>query len=67
MHVAVGSESPCVLALRASRHEVCPGTDCPLWEHGRCTIEQLSPDGELYADEEEGALLAGHVQLRMSG
>jgi hypothetical protein len=71
MQVAVASESPCLLALRAGRHEACPGADCPLWERGRCTLEQLGADGELYADgwtdEEEGAPLPGQVQFRMSG
>jgi hypothetical protein len=70
MQVAVANESPCVLALRAGRHEACPGADCPLWEHGRCLLEQLGADEELYADvwDEEGeASPPGHVQFRMSG
>ena len=71
MDVAVANESLCVLALRAGRYESCPGGDCPLWEHGRCLVEQLGADEELYADvsaeEEGGPPLAGHVQFRMSG
>ena len=71
MHVAAASTSVCLLALRAGRHEACPGADCPLWEHGRCTLEQLSAEGEVYPDiwedEEDGAPSPGQVQLRMAG
>ena len=46
MDAAVQTDRPCLLALRAGRVEVCPGEDCPLWEHGACFLEALTTEGE---------------------
>ena len=57
MDVAVQTDRLCLLALRAGREEVCPGSECPLWEDGSCSLERMRADGELdddqwrYADE----------------
>jgi hypothetical protein len=50
MDVAAQTERPCVLALRAGREEVCPGSECPLWEEGGCALERMGADGELVDD-----------------
>jgi hypothetical protein len=46
MDVPAQTERPCLLALRAGREEPCAGEECPLWEHGACTLEKLAADGE---------------------
>ena len=50
MEVADQSERVCALALRAGRHETCPGPECPLWENG-CSLERMAAEDELYVDD----------------
>ena len=43
---AAAAERLCTLAALAGRREVCT-EDCPLWEAGKCSLEQLDePAGE---------------------
>ena len=51
MEVAHQSERVCALALRAGRHETCPGSECPLWENNACSLERMTAEDELYVDE----------------
>jgi hypothetical protein len=39
----------CELAARAGRTEICSEDDCPLWEHGECSLQRL-----LTEDAEDG-------------
>ena len=41
----------CELAAQAGRRELC-SEECPLWEHGECSLDLLTPDGELEAEDE---------------
>ena len=44
----------CQLAAHAGRHEICT-EDCPLWEHGQCSLEPLVAPG-VEADREREPL-----------
>ncbi|HEX7256213.1 MAG TPA: hypothetical protein VF236_09830 [Gaiellaceae bacterium] len=51
---AAPSERRCGLAARAGRVELCT-EDCPLWEHGECSLEALLDPGADAEPEPEDA------------
>lgn len=47
MNAAAQTVRLCRLALLGGREEAC-AEDCPLWENGACSLDQLTDDGELH-------------------